>query len=83
MEVAGDDTNEMLTITDNGCGVPEEKLSHLFEQFYRADEARNSKKEGNGLGLYIAKYIVEQHGGSISAINIGGLSIKIRLPKNE
>jgi signal transduction histidine kinase len=81
MEVTGDNVGEILTITDNGAGVPKEKLPHLFEQFYRADEARNSKNKGNGLGLYIAKYIIEQHGGSISAKNSGGLSIRIVLPK--
>lgn len=83
MEVAGYDEKEILTITDDGEGVPEEKLSHLFEQFYRADEARSSKKVGSGLGLYITKYIVEQHGGSIAAKNDGGLSIVICLPKRD
>jgi signal transduction histidine kinase len=83
MEVAGYEDKEVLTITDDGEGVPEEKLPHLFEQFYRADEARSSKKAGSGLGLYIVKYIIEQHGGSIAARNYGGLSIVISLPKRD
>ena len=83
LDVTENDTDEILKITDNGIGVPEEKLSSLFEQFYRADEARNSKNKGNGLGLYIAKYITEQHGGHISAESSQGLSIKIVLPKSE
>ncbi|HWT76452.1 MAG TPA: HAMP domain-containing sensor histidine kinase [Mobilitalea sp.] len=83
MEVTDNTSNETLTITDNGSGVPEEKLPHLFDQFYRVDEARSSKNKGNGLGLYIAKYIVEQHGGRITAKNNGGLCIQIMLPKSE
>ncbi|MGG0655561.1 HAMP domain-containing sensor histidine kinase [Rummeliibacillus pycnus] len=71
---------EVLEIKDNGKGVDEGKLSHLFEQFYRGDESRNSKNEGNGLGLYISKYIIEEHGGTISAANQDGLKITITLP---
>ncbi|MGX9135809.1 ATP-binding protein [Rummeliibacillus sp. JY-2-4R] len=70
---------EVLEIKDNGKGVEEEKLTHLFEQFYRGDESRN-KIEGNGLGLYTSKYIVEEHGGTISAENQDGLKIIITLP---
>jgi Signal transduction histidine kinase len=69
-----------ITIKDDGQGVPHEKLSHIFEQFYRADEARSGKKVGNGLGLYIIKYIVEQHGGWVAAKNQDGLMIEINLP---
>ncbi|CZQ86384.1 Hypothetical protein Tpal_765 [Trichococcus palustris] len=72
---------EVLIIQDDGDGVPAEKLNQLFEQFYRVDEARNTKKEGNGLGLYIVKYIVEQHGGSVKAENHDGLRITITLPR--
>lgn len=83
IEVAGDNDKEVLTITDDGGGVPEDKLAHLFEQFFRVDEARSTKKAGSGLGLYISRYIVEQHGGTITARNEGGLSIVISLPKGE
>ncbi|WP_397539859.1 ATP-binding protein [Rummeliibacillus pycnus] len=71
---------EVLEIKDNGKGVDEAKLPHLFEQFYRGDESRNSKTEGNGLGLYTSKYIIEEHGGTISAANQDGLKIIITLP---
>lgn len=70
----------ILKITDDGEGVPEEKLPHLFEQFYRGDETRNSKIDGDGLGLYISKRIVEQHGGQIYASNRGGFCVTIVLP---
>lgn len=64
---------------DNGVGVPEEKLPHIFEEFYRGDESRN-KKGGNGLGLYIVKYLMEAMGGSVRAENADGLAVYLELP---
>ena len=68
--------DDSLTIAfcDNGVGVPPAKLPHLFEQFYRGDEAR-SDGEGSGLGLYVCQYIVKAHGGTIRAENQGGLHL--------
>ena len=63
-----------LQFSDNGTGVPEEKLPHIFEEFYRGDESRN-KKEGNGLGLYIVKYLMQEMKGSVYAENREGLLI--------
>lgn len=75
---------EQICFADNGRGVPEEALPHLFEQFWREDQARSAKSgEGTGLGLYIAKYIVEAHGGTIRAENDGGLAFTIQLPRKE
>ena len=75
---------ERLRFADNGAGVPEEQLSHLFEQFWRGDQARGSRGgEGSGLGLYIVKYIVEAHGGTIAARNDHGLVFEIALPCEE
>ena len=76
-----EDTKVCICISDNGHGIEDEKLPLLFEQFYRGDESRNSKNDGNGLGLYICKYIVEEHGGTIEAKNQNGLSIYIQLPE--
>lgn len=73
----------IISFSDNGKGVEPEKLDHIFDQFYRCDESRNSKKDGNGLGLYICKYIIRQHGGNIEARNNNGLTIIIELPKGE
>jgi signal transduction histidine kinase len=75
---------EHLLFTDNGQGVPEEHLPYLFERFWRGDEARSAKRgEGSGLGLYIVKYIVEAHSGSVTAKNDNGLQIDISLPSEK
>lgn len=70
--------NVEIRFSDNGVGVPEEALPCLFDEFYRVDESRN-RKEGNGLGLYIVKYLAEAMGGSVRAERDGGLAICIRL----
>jgi len=72
---------EHLQFSDNGQGVPESQLPHVFERFWRGDEARSTKNnEGSGLGLYVVKYIIEAHGGFVAAKNDHGLSIEMRLP---
>ena len=75
---------EHLRFADNGRGVPDEDLPHLFEQFWRGDQSRGGRAgEGSGLGLYIVKYIVEAHGGTITARNDGGLVFDLALPCEE
>ena len=59
-------------------GVAEEKQPFLFDEFYRIDESRN-KKEGNGLGLYIVKYLIEAMGGSVRAANADGFTIYLEI----
>lgn len=72
-------TGICIRFKDNGVGVQEEKLPFIFEEFYRGDESRN-KKEGNGLGLYIVKYLVQAMGGSIRAENAEGFVVCLELP---
>lgn len=67
-----------ICFSDNGVGVPEEKISYIFDEFYRGDESRN-KKEGNGLGLYIVRYLTEAMGGSVWAENADGLAVYLEL----
>ena len=55
-----------ITIRDTGVGIKPEDLPHVFERFYRADPARGRDPGGTGLGLPIARWIVEQHGGKIT-----------------
>ncbi|AEJ20704.1 sensor histidine kinase [Gracilinema caldarium] len=72
----------VLTIRDNGPGVPEEKLVHVFERFYRVDGERTKDLGSTGLGLAIAKELVEAHGGTITVVNApeGGLEFTITIP---
>ncbi|MEE8149097.1 MAG: HAMP domain-containing sensor histidine kinase [candidate division Zixibacteria bacterium] len=60
-----------LNIGDNGCGVDKEELANIFDQFYRAGPELTRPSYGTGLGLYIAKEIINSHGGTISVISDG------------
>lgn len=67
-----DESSAIIEINDNGEGIPREALPHVFDRFYRADPARNIAAGGSGLGLSIAKKIIQQHGGIISANSVEG-----------
>ena len=60
-----------IRIANRGLGIPEKELSNIFERFYRLDAARSTRTGGAGLGLAIAKEIVDSHGGSIAAESTG------------
>lgn len=62
-----DDSSVAIQFVNCGDTIPREKLDRIFEQFYRLDSSRNTKSGGAGLGLAIAKQIVEMHGGTITA----------------
>jgi len=76
------DSTAQVSVADNGPGIPEEDRAHLFDRFYRAEQSRTREKGGAGLGLAIAKKIVEAHRGSLSvaAPAEGGTVFSVRLP---
>ena len=59
--------NAVLTVYNTGEGIPADKLEKIFDRFYRGDASHNSEVAGNGLGLSIARTIVDAHKGKIHA----------------
>lgn len=71
-----------LSIEDNGPGIPADKLPHIFDRFYRVDPERSKDLTSTGLGLAIAKELVEAHGGSITVASTpgAGACFTVKLP---
>jgi heavy metal sensor kinase len=76
------DSKAALTITDNGPGIPLEHWTLVFDRFYRVDPARAGENKGAGLGLSIARWVVQSHDGEIALTDTpgGGCTFWIRLP---
>jgi len=73
----------LIEITDNGIGIPKDEIPRIFEEFYRASNAKEVEKDGTGLGLSIVKQIVEMHKGKIwvGSEEGKGSTFSIELPK--
>lgn len=74
------------TVTDDGTGIAAEHLPHVFDRFYRADAGRDRNSGGSGIGLAIAKALIEAHGGGISASSEGpgrGATFAARVPASR
>ncbi|MAV39184.1 MAG: hypothetical protein CML12_01200 [Puniceicoccaceae bacterium] len=67
----------LCSVSDNGPGIPEKSLPHLFERFYRVDKGRSKEKGGTGLGLSITKHIILAHGGQVRAKSVFGQGCEI------
>ena len=72
----------VITVRDEGAGVPEASLQEIFRPFYRMDDSRTRETGGTGLGLAITERAVRLHGGTVKAENLsgGGFVVEIRLP---
>ncbi|MCE3021606.1 ATP-binding protein [Staphylococcus pasteuri] len=77
------DNQDILRIQDTGTGIAPEHLQQVFDRFYKVDASRKRGKQGTGLGLFICKMIIEEHGGSIEVESqLGeGTTFIIKLPK--
>ncbi len=72
----------VISVRDTGCGIPAEAIPHLFDRFYRVDDARSRQTGGSGLGLAICKSIVDAHGGrlTVSSVVDEGSVFEVHLP---
>ncbi len=68
----GEDNRVVCSVGDDGPGIPEKDVPHVFERFYRVDKGRSRARGGTGLGLSIAKHIVQLHGGEVRAESAEG-----------
>ncbi len=75
------DDTVTITFQDNGKGIEEDKLVHIFEPFYRADDARKNPTDGSGLGLAIVHHVISQLSGTISAASDNGFCITMTFPQ--
>lgn len=82
MTLARDNGAVELKIANTGPGIAAEKVSRVFDRFYRGDQAHNGEIEGSGLGLSIAQWIVRAHGGTIELTSRPGqwTTVAVRLP---
>ncbi len=83
--VEKDDENLIISVLDRGTGVPEEERESIFERFYQVEEVLHHSHPGLGLGLYIGRRIVEEHGGKIwyEPREGGGTAFRFTLPLDE
>ena len=83
--VSADDGSVAYSVRDEGIGMSPEDASHVFERFWRADSAREASKEGTGLGLAIARWIVDEHHGTIDLVSSEGVGSRftVRIPRRR
>ena len=72
----------MITVDDNGIGVPEDEYHNVFKPFYKLDKSRGNSKSSVGLGLSITSDIIKSHGGNVvlEKSPLNGLRVKVFLP---
>jgi histidine kinase len=83
VRAGSEDGGVAIAVADTGIGIPAEHLPHVFDRFYRVDRSRARASGGSGIGLTIARHLVEAHGGSIRAESAGpgrGSTFTVTLP---
>jgi heavy metal sensor kinase len=82
LSLTRDGDHAVLKVWDTGPGIPPEHLPHIFDRFYRVDSGRSRDQGGSGLGLNIARWVVESHGGTLTAESTPGegATFTARLP---
>ena len=82
VRIEAEDQFAVISVADNGRGIPQQKLSSIFERFQQVDASDSREKGGSGLGLAIVKTIVELHGGKVWAESVygEGSTFRVRLP---
>ena len=85
LSVARGSGQVIFAVEDSGIGIPREALRHIFERFYRAQNARDSGSEGTGLGLAIADWIATAHGSRLEVASVpsGGTTFRIALQQSD
>ena len=82
LDASVDGDSVVLSVIDSGEGIPAEHVPHIFDRLYKVDAARSNGSGGSGLGLSIAKAIVDQHGGAIRVASAPGRTVfTITLPQ--
>ena len=79
LSVQGKDGLARLTVADQGQGIDAQSLPHIFDRFYRTDESRARQTGGAGLGLSIAKWIADRHGGWFEVVSWPGVGTRFTL----
>tara|TARA_B110000305_G_C18915543_1_gene392700 strand:- start:74 stop:577 length:504 start_codon:yes stop_codon:yes gene_type:complete len=82
LELYKEDNNIIITIDDDGIGIPENEYQNVFKPFYKLDKSRGDSKSSVGLGLSITSDIIKSHGGNIvlEKSPLNGLRVKVFLP---
>lgn len=85
VSIAEDGPHAVVTVRDQGPGVPEDQLERIFQPFVRIDDARSDERGGTGLGLAIVERCITAHGGTVRAHNLreGGLAVEMRIPRHD
>jgi anti-sigma regulatory factor (Ser/Thr protein kinase) len=85
VKLAIEGTNVVFTVKDTGIGVPRSEQAQLFTKFYRASNARKQRPDGTGVGLFLAKKVIDAHGGSVlfESVEGKGSTFGFRVPLEE